>query len=237
MMRRRLFSCFCLFSLLGLVCAQTAFPEWRGRTTLLPGAWAASPIAAVGDVTNITSYGEQAVSGFPMQTWENVRRLYWCQGDFKSVAIIKGELTSPTGRYLWASSRPGCKLWDENPALIFSRFKTRVWLLREEGGFLRPTFDGGAPWFVGLFVSWDDLPSLPPRERLGTLLLTPLASSVNLEDYASYIWNVGDVACDLLGKAECARQIDQLGRLPSAAIRAAACDFLLGQLAQACGPQ
>jgi hypothetical protein len=201
---------------------------------LPPGVWKASTITAVGDVVNIREYGEQDVGSLPWPMSPEVHKLYWCEGDFKAVAIVKGELSTPPKKYLWASSLPGCKLWDDNPRLIFQRFKTRVWFLREEGAFLRPPFDGGTDRFIGFFSTWEQNPRLSAGRQLGTLLLTPRASSDTLEDYGRYLWDVGDIACELLGKAECAQRIRALADLGNPVLRENACHFLKGQLDEDC---
>jgi hypothetical protein len=215
--------------------AEPQFPEWRGSNVLLHGEWIASPIVAVGTVENIISYGEQNVDHLPWPMSPSVRRLYWCQGDFNVIAVVKGELNKTPRKYLWASSLAGCKLLPEDPHLVFSRFATRAWFLREEGQFLRPTFDGGTHGFIGLLAKWDDLPKLPARQRLGTLLLKPSANSDKIEDYAQYLFQVGDIACELLGKAECVTQIKRLTKLGSPVLEEAACSFLKGQLDEDCG--
>lgn len=114
--------------------ADQRFPKPRVSTTLLEGDWTSSPIVAVGEVVNITSYGEQTVDHLPRPTMQDVHRLYWCEGDFRVVAVVKGELRQIPKRYLWASARPGCTLAPDNPGAIASRYQTRVWFLREEGG-------------------------------------------------------------------------------------------------------
>jgi hypothetical protein len=124
----------------------------------------------------------------------------------------------------------------ENPAHIANRDKTRAWFLREEGGSLRPTFDWNAFPFLGLLVDWNAGPPLPPRQRLGTLLLTPLANCDMIKDYADYSWDVGDIASELLSKAECVRRIRELS-LMSPLLREPACDFLKAQLDEDCDPQ
>lgn len=108
------------------------------------------------------------------------------------------------------------------------------WFLREEGQFLRPTFDYGTYRFDGVFPPWSEGPRLPPRQRLGALLLTPSANSDALDDYARYLWNVGDIACELLGKPDCIRRIRSLQSLGNAALRHSACGFLKGQLGANC---
>jgi hypothetical protein len=218
---------------LGGADAQREFPEWRGSNLEIAGDWKASPIVAIGDVTNITAYGEQNVSSLPWPMSPDVHELYWCQGDFRAIEVVKGELPAPPKKYLWASSLPGCALW-YGDARFFQRLATRVWFLRVEGEFLRPTFDGGTARLFGLFTKWDDGPRLPARQRLGVLLLTPAANSDTPEDFARYLWNSGDIACDLLGKAQCALQIRSLTELASPALREAACNYLKGQLGEEC---
>ena len=81
---------------------------------------------------------------------------------------------------------------------------------------------------------WDDSSGATPRQRLGRLLLTPSASSETLQDYARYLWDVGDIACELLGRAECARRIKGLVQMGNPALREGACGFLKGQLGEDC---
>lgn len=217
--------------------AQQQFPQLRVSKTLLEGVWLASPIVAIGDISNIMSYGHQTVDRLPAPTMPGVHDLYWCQGDFNVVAVVKGRLQGGSRKYLWASTIPGCMLIDDNPKLIYHRLKTKFWFLRDEGEFLRPTFDYGTYRFEGVFTPWSQDPQVPARQRLGALLLTPSANSDSLGDYARYLWDVGDIACDLLGKPECARRIRSLERLDSQALRESACGFLKGQLGSSCQAQ
>jgi hypothetical protein len=206
------------------------FPEPRVSRTLLQGDWIASPIVVVGEVANISKYGKQTIDRLPPPTTPDAQDLYWCQGDLQVAAVVKGEFHAPSRRYLWASTIPGCKLWDDDPKFIFHRQQTRAWFLREEGGFLRPPFDYGTYRYIGLLDKWEGGPDLPAPERLGALLLAPGANADTLDDYADYLWDVGDIACELLGKAECARRIRELTTLGSPKLRDQACGFLKGQL-------
>src|SRR5690242_106406 len=92
-------------------CASQTFPEWRGSNLEIAGAWKESPIVAVGDVTNVAPYGEEKVGTLPWPMSPEVHTLYWCTGDFRLTAIVKGELHTRARKYLWASSQPGCKIW------------------------------------------------------------------------------------------------------------------------------
>lgn len=217
--------------------AERKFPKPRVSTTLMGGDWLASPIVAVGEVTNIASYGEQTVDHLPPPTSPDVHKLYWCVGDFHVIAVVKGELRTPSRKYLWATTFPRCELWPTDPQLVYHRFQTRAWFLREEGKFLRPTFDYGTHGFLGLFAKWDDGPRLPAPQRLGAMLLTPSANADNLEDYADYLWTIGDIACELLGKAECTRRVSSLLSFDNPKLTQAGCNFLKGQLQEDCRPK
>lgn len=214
--------------------ADVQFPAPRVSTVLHHADWQASPIVAVGEVTNIARYGEQTVERLPPPTSPEVHKLYWCVADFHVVAILKGHLRDRDRKYLWATTFPTCELWPSDPKFIDSRSKTRAWFLREEGRYLRPTFDYGTYKFVGLLSKWNDEPLLPARERFGAMLLTPSANADNLEDYASYLWAVGDIACELLGQSECARRIRSFLLLDNVKLTDAACGFLKGQLREDC---
>jgi hypothetical protein len=221
------------FSVLLCGGAERKFPQWRGSNLELPAEWDASPIAAVGEITAITEYGEQTVRRLPWPMSPDVHRLFWCEGDFHVIAVVKGEIHGLKKKYLWGSAMPGCKL-SYGTQQLFQRFQTRVWFLREEGDFLRPTFDGGTHGFLGLYFQWSRYPDLPPRERLGTLLLTPEANSDALGDYARYLWSIGDIACELLGKRECVRRFRALEELGDSSLKEAACGYLTGQQREPC---
>lgn len=226
-----------LLALLGPnhVGAQKKFPEWRGSNLEIPAEWNASPIVAVGELTNITEYGQQSVDRLPWPMSPDVHRLFWCEGDFHAVAVVKGEMHSLNEKYLWGSGMRGCKLSYGSRSGL-EKLQTRVWFLREEGAFLRPTFDGGTHGFLGLYTRWDAGPKLPPRERLGVLLLTPKSNADSLRDYAHYLWSVGDIACQLLGKSECVERIRSLATLGDPNLKTAACGYLKGQQEESCSP-
>ena len=198
----------------------------------LYGLWQATPIVAVGNVMNVAEFGQQTVNNLPWPTAKGVHKLYWCQGDFDSIAIIKGAFDAKK-KYVWASANPGCKLF-YGDTRDYSKRVTRVWFLREEGEFLRPTFDGGTAYFYGLFTEWSNAPALAPRQKLGVLLLTPYANSNSLSEFASNIPGVADVACSLLGTAECVQRIRALAGLGDPLLRTAACDYLKAQQNETC---
>jgi hypothetical protein len=215
---------------------QLEFPTWKGKQLGLAALWQATPIVAVGDVDNVSPFGEQTVDHLPPPVIQDLHKLYWCQGDFHPVAIIKGELPNPRKKYLWASVNSGCKLFYGNQQ-AHKQEVTRIWFLREEGKFLRPTFDGGSPNSYGLLTKWVDEPHVLPPEKLGVLLLTPSANSDNLREYAETIWNVADIACSLLGKSECVQRIRGLTALGNSDLRKAACEYLRAQQGESCSSE
>jgi hypothetical protein len=231
---------FCLIVLVsapGPVAAQREFPEMLAARPQPAGdrEWAASTTVAVGEVVNVASYGEQTVDHLPQPMSASVHKLYWCQGDFRLTAVVKGQAEVPRKKYLWASARPGCALWPDDPSLVFSRYKTRVWFLREEGNFLRPPYDVGGAHFIGLLSRWDESHGLSARRHLGSLLLDPAANSDTLSDYAGYLGVVAAIACELLGQADCTSRLRALAGLGNAPLRDAACGLLNGLYGTGCG--
>lgn len=222
-------------------CGHQKFPEWRGVTTYhFPyAAWQASSIVAVGEMRNVSVYGEQTADRFPAPMSPLVHRLYWCVADFEVAAVIKGERPPTAKRYLWAQVSPGCNLWlwPDNPRAIDRRFQTRAWFLREDGEFLRPPVDSGMYQYIGLFTKWKGISStIEARRELGNQLLTPSANGDNIDDYARYLGNVIDIACELLPKTDCAAQVRHLADTGNRSLHEEACGLLKGELGQDCQP-
>lgn len=87
--------------------------------------------------------------------------------------------------------------------------------------------------YLGLLTKWKDVPSTTEaRRELGTLLLRPSANSDNLDDYAQYLGNVIDIACELLPKTDCAAQVRRLAIWENPKLREEACGLLKGELEQ-----
>jgi hypothetical protein len=241
MTTRDVFPLFLVSGVLMLHCtcpAQT-FPNWHGTLSHEYDAWSISPIVAIGEVVNVRVYGQQNAPRFPEPMSPAVHRLYWCIGDFVPSVVLKGGSTLPTKRYVWASAFPGCALWlwPDNPNADDRRFQTRVWFLRVDRDFLRPTFDAGINKYLGLFTKWTPTNPSESRRKLAELLLTPTANSDSLDDYAKYFPLVVDMACDLLDRSDCAERIDSLARMGNASLRDVACGFLRSQFRQPCRPQ
>jgi hypothetical protein len=199
----------------------------------LPTEWEDAMIVAVGEVLHAHTYGTHTYASLPSPAhpWEH--ELHWCVGDFHATAVVKGSLDGAPQTYLYVSWRD-CEVLNSMAPDWGNEAKTRVFFLRVEGGFLRPVFDYGTHKYLGLLARWDQGPDLPPRQRLGSLLLTPYANKKTLNAYADYLGDIGDIACDLLGKADCARRIRKLARLGDPLLRENACGFLKGQLHEGC---
>lgn len=158
---------------------QQWFPELRGSHVRLTAEWQNSPIVAVGEVVNVRRYGTKTYSGLSYPAPPGAHEVYWCVGDFRATAVVKGSLDAAPQSYLFTSD-PDCReiygsVRGKNP-------KTRVWFLRIERGFLRPVYDYGTYRYFALLGRWDEDPRLRPRQRLGALLLTPRANTTTLKD-------------------------------------------------------
>jgi hypothetical protein len=194
----------------------------------LPGVWNATPIAVVGDVVNITEMGDQDMAGVKLApTVQPFKTLHWCQAEFLVTAVVKGKLQATRRKLVWGQVPTGCRVdWGAPPEP--GRPVWRVWFLRDEGPYLRPTFDGSG-FFFERYGKWTDGPNLPPPEKLGTMLLTPSAMVESQNEYGDLIWAVGDIACELLGKQECVRRIRGLAATTDPKLHSNACDYLRAQ--------
>lgn len=213
--------------------AQRNFPQWNAKPPqLLITLWNTSPIVAVGDMTNVRAFGEQHIDHLAAPVVQDLHVLYWCEAEFRQVASIKGSTLRLGAKYLWASVQPGCAVF-HGDRQSYDRRVTRVWFLREEGAFLRPTFDGTRQ-FLGLFTKWEDGPSLPPQQKFGAMLLTPSGFEEGLAGLAANIADVADLACAVLGERECVRRISALAKLGDPALRTAACEYLKAEHGEDC---
>ncbi len=211
---------------------QTRFPAFRVGQAQLPALWERSPIVAVGDLTDVSALGVETLDHLPAPIAESVHTLYWCQATFNAVAVIKGRLPDER-RYVWGAIQPKCRLFygDEKS---YQQHTTRIWFIREEQGLLRPIYDGGSAHFYGLFTKWSDGPKLPPRQKLGVLLLSPTAVANNAQEFAGSLWNNADLACSLLGRVDCTNRIKTLASLGEPVLRRVACDYLHAQQGEEC---
>jgi hypothetical protein len=147
--------------------------------------------------------------------------------------MIKGNIRGESRRYLFASLRPGCQL-DYRAETYGSRVKAKVWFIRQERRFLRPTYDGDSPPYLGLFKEWGNTPNVYPLVEFGRLLLTPDAAVETLDDFADVIWDYGDIACSALGRATCVAELRRIGELEGGRLRELVCTYLKAQHGAPC---
>ena len=153
---------------------QRQFPRLHLGTSSLKGFWKAAPIVAVGDLRNVKRFGRQELNLPILLSASKVTSIYWCQGEFVTVAAIRGNPGGSVRKYLWATGPAGC-LVSTGDQKEFAKLKTRIWFLRVEGEYLRPLFDAGNQ-IVGLRKVWQKDSENSPSEQLGELLLDPSAS-------------------------------------------------------------
>lgn len=126
-------------------CQRAAsFPEWPVGQRAMGALWDSAPIAAVGGVEGVRLVGVQPSPeiGWPIQY--PIEQLYWCKGTFRLVQVIKGELARDRiHEFLWASVRRDCPLQEG-----VRQARANIWLLRTEGGYLRPLSDVGEHWAI-----------------------------------------------------------------------------------------
>lgn len=232
-----LFGCLCAVSAQNVGSEQAHFPTFRvsGQPLLFGALWERSPIVAVGDLADVSEFAVQVVDRLPPPIPETLHALHWCQGTFRPVAVVKGSLPK-ANRYVWGAIEPGCRLFYGNRESYEKRI-TRIWFLREEEGLLRPLLDAGSAHFHGIFAKWSEGSDLPPRQRLGMLLLTPEAVASSRKEFAETMWDDADVACSLLGKAECINRIKALTTLGEPVLSRAACEYLRAQQGADCETQ
>ena len=219
--------------------AEQKFPEWRGAAQSMTyvSAWSASPIVIIGKASNVRPYGEEVSARFPSPMPSHVHTLYWCVADLHVLATVKGVFKKTVSQYVWASLTSGCNvwLWPDNPQAVDRRFQTRAWFVREEGPLLRPTLDTGMPPYMGLFTNWENVSSVSDaRRHFGELLFTPSANSDSLGDYAEYLPVVFDIACELLGKADCALRLAALSDMNDVRLQQISCGLLKGEFGRPC---
>ena len=235
-----------LFVLLGFLStplrAEQEFPQWRGAAQSMTSfsAWSASPIVIIGRASNVKPYGEEVSARFASPMPSHVHTLYWCVADLHVLATVKGVYKKTASKYVWASLAPGCNvwLWPDNPQAVDRRFQTRAWFVREEGPLLRPTLDTGMPPYIGLFTNWENVNSVSDaRRHFGELLFTPSANSDSIGDYAEYLPDVFDIACELLGKADCALRLAALSDTNDIRLQQISCGLLKGEMGRPCRPR
>jgi len=211
---------------------QRILPEWRQGSIGLYGTWEQASHIVVGKLDGGKLVGK---TDPPSYATEAVRKIYWCEGELRIDAYIRGTPV-PTNKYLWGSLQPECR-----PAQLpagrspYAGPVMRIWFLTIEGGYLRPILEGGGVHFLTLRGRWPSNLSEDSEQYLARLLLTPYANSLNAEDYALHFFSSASNACFILGREDCKLEIRKLSLNPNSAIGNAACEYLRSQFAESCG--
>jgi hypothetical protein len=196
----------------------------------LSGTWEFSPSVVVGDMRHAKAVGTQKLVPPPLAGARDT--LYWCEGDFRTFAVIKGTAPSPRKKYLWAEFQPGCDLYFQDPIAAGSPV-TRVWFIREEGKYVRPAVDSARHYYL-LHTDWASSSDVDARTRFGRLLLTPAAYAGTLVEFSQGFTNLASLAQMVLGDAEARTRVRELAGLGDPDLRREACDFLQMNFQEKC---
>jgi hypothetical protein len=205
------------------------FPVFRASRLTPLAAWREATTVVVGNAVRVLPYGTQRVNlraAWPIG--QPVDRLHWCQAQLIPIAVVKGHLQQSPRTLLWASIREKCIL----PGTPEGS-KTKVWLLREELGFLRPVADAGGTRTVwGFRQNWTAPGAGTPEIFLGEMLLK--RETYLKEELSDAIWEFGEIACELLGKAACVTRLRHLTAITDSTTAQSICDFLDVELGEGC---
>ena len=216
--------------------AQQGFPSFTAAPLLLTGTWERAEAAVVAEVQNIRPLGVQRSVRLSWPVAEGTYSVYWCQGDFHVISIISGRAPADGKKFVWGSLMPGCRTFPPSQ-LPEKRPVTRVWFVREEGDFVRPVVDYHPEFFYELHTAWNESTSPAPQIRFAQLLLTPGANAPTLSEFATRGFpEPANLACFILGAAECISRIKALATLGDANLRRTSCSYLNSQFGEACLP-
>jgi hypothetical protein len=228
---RNFFLLSTVFAIVGLPFGRVAFaadvagtlPKVRFGRTGLDGSWRAAPIIVTGSVTDLHLLTVQRRLRLPPPASPKVQTIYWCTGTLRARIVLKGYMPQPGKPFLWATATPGCKLsgLESTP-----QPRTSLWLLREEGEWIRPVFDAYGIYWTWLPFEESALEVPNPERRFAELLLTPDTNSSSIRSFVSTFQQSAMLACDLLGEEECMTKIKQLADTANPAVRDAACKYL-----------
>jgi hypothetical protein len=214
--------------------AEQRFPDWDVGGRTLHATWLESSVVVIGDIANGREYGVQEVERMPWPVQQGLRYLHWCKGELHVTATIKGEGLGRSLQVFWASVQRGCAI--ESKDARQSRHLTKVWFARMQGPFTVLLNAHHYRRYLGLQVRWEGGSDLAARDWLGSILLTPGAEGATAGDFADRIWEQGDLACALLGRDKCVREITKTASRQIGPVRDAVCQYLLAQHGVKCDP-
>lgn len=216
------------------------FPEFEVGGLNFQGSWQKASFVAVGEVINHRVYEVQWKEELPWPVPSSLHLLYWCRGDLRIDAAVKGEAPAESVDVYWATVQPDCRS-AFNDERYSRQWPTKIWCVKRDGRFQVLLHAFYYRRYLGLPFRWDAGAKLPPRERLGALLLSPSDDEEDLYSFGDRIWERADVACELLGKEGCVRKLRDLaalgGKTPGGeALKEAACQYLKAELREKCDP-
>lgn len=223
-----------LFGAVVLSHAQEPYPKWLiTQHVFLEASWEYAPVIAVGRLRNVKEVGVQHLDSVPQGVDRAIKVLYWCQAELDVQLLVKGHLppSQPKQHVLWPSRVPGCEFGREDATLTDEYI--RVWLLRVEGEFLRPLYDGGAATRIVLLARDPAERRNLTKQSLGSLFLRPSAYENGVDDLKSDIMSIGSIACSLLGRQECIQELRALANRDQQ-MRARICEFIRASLENDC---
>ncbi len=196
------------------------------------GEWELASSVVVGDLANIRYLGRERIR----PKWVNglhVDRpwLYWCEADLKWDVLIKGPPPAAK-KYVWSDSFPGCDAhrFDYHATNV----TLRVWLVREDGPYLRPVTDTFGLAYYAFQTTTKIEPGAGAVAQLGRLLMTPEAAVPSAASYEQIFSGAASLARDWLPAEEFRSRLLRLTSSGDADLRAKACMFLEQDLREPC---
>jgi len=211
------------------------FPDWLDKILPFGGEWELASAVVVGDITGARYIGRRQriprdrlnPAGLPVTgKW-----LYWCEADLKWDVLIKGTPPPPAKKYLWSDSFPGCDghRFDYGATNV----TLRVWLVREDGPYLRPVTDTRGRAYYAFQTTAKIEPGGGAVAQLGRLM-TPEAAVPSPAAYENIFWGAASLARGLLPAVEFRSRVLRLTSSGDADLRARACMFLEQFLREPC---
>jgi hypothetical protein len=199
----------------------------------IEGAWEGASEVLVGDLKNMREVGVERNPNLPRDSTHQFDHIYWCEAGFTASAVIKGSLPPDGAKWLWGSTRPGCKL-DLQGLQSDGQGVTRVWFLREESGYLRPVADARAVMVLTFLSQWDVNSRADPQTRFAELLLNPSANSTGSTYFAQTLFESASAACVILGQDRCKPKLRKLTTLGDPELSREVCGLLSSQFREEC---
>ena len=230
--------CVVLMALMmGPVCGfgQRQYPEYGRIVRVFSREWETASVVFVGDVVRIRPYGTQRGARLLPPASAHPVTLYWCEGDVRVDAVLKGRAPERGKKVLFAAVFPGCPLSTLQRRMTRTLL-TRVWFMTEEQEFLRFVNEAGSICYFGLRHTWNARSELPPAEQFVTLLLTPNVKTEKVSEFGNVVWTYADFGCSILGEAKCVALIRNLVQLGDATLTTNVCQYLQAQHNEPCLP-